>query len=138
MTAEREMGPGERSLRATSTAYRTAAGLPARESDEPITSKEGTSELTEVRGPEGGYGGEGDSAFTGAMSTDEQRHLERREKAVAEAEDGELTGGETATEVARVTGEDTPDVKPAGDTVEADSKPAARKTAAKKTAAKGK
>lgn len=124
MTEEREMGPGERSLRATSTAYRQAAGLPARESDEPITNSGEVSELAEVRGPDGGYGGEGDSAFTGAMSHDERKRLERREateEATADQSEGvDLTGGETATQEALVTGEDVVDVKPGAEAADGD------------------
>lgn len=123
---EQSTGPGGDNLSSISRQFRQTAGLPERTSDAPVTNDADASELRIAREPEGGYGGQGET---------------ETETAAAEAvAPGELTGGETATEVARVTGEDTPDVKPAGenDTEAAEEKAPAKKAAAKKTADKGK
>lgn len=117
---ERETtGPGGDNLSDIGSQFRQAAGLPARENDSPITNNPEVSERRIAREPEGGYGGEDGITGTGAMTTDEERHLERREASVADEEGEVLTGGETATEEARVTGEDVTDVKPAGEATDA-------------------
>lgn len=123
MSEQREStGPGGDNLSDIGSQFRMAAGLPERENDSPITNNPEVSERRIAREPEGGYGGEDGITGTGHMTADEKAHLERREASVADEEGEVLTGGETATEVARVTGEDTPDVKPAGETVEAPAK----------------
>ena len=78
--------------------------------------------------PEGGYGGKDGIANTSATNASE--HPGR----TFELDEHGLSGGETATERARVLGEDVPDVKPAPHD-EADE--VAEKRAAKKTAGEG-
>ena len=103
---EQETERGRRFGAGVSNAYRTVAGLPARENDEVLSNGEASGARLATE-PEGGYGGEGGIANTSAINASE--HPGNPEVV---DEDG-LTGGETATEVARVTGEDVPDVKPA-------------------------
>ena len=105
----------ESRLAPVSSQYRTAAGLPARESDAPTDLLEPAT-LEKRYEPEGGYGGEGNHPNTAAINASEQGRAELREEQIAqrveqEAETG-LSGGETATQEAIVTGEEVVDVKP--------------------------
>ena len=92
-------------------AYRRHAGLPERTGDEPMSNGD-PSGKTPAYEPEGGYGGEDGISNVGALNASEAARAEQREEKAEESADDELTGGETATEEARVTGDDTVDVKP--------------------------
>lgn len=101
-----------------SSQYRTAAGLPARESDGPTDPGADLSRAKHYE-PEGGYGGEGSEGGitnTAGINASEEARAEQRdaqaEKRVERIEETGLTGGETATEVAIVTGEPIIDEKP--------------------------
>lgn len=52
--------------------FRRAAGLPERESNEPVDLSKGPSEITNAQGPEGGYGGDPDYT-SGVNSLSERR-----------------------------------------------------------------
>lgn len=108
-------GPGGDNLSSVSSQYRTAAGLPPRESDAPTDLSEAAHEKRYE--PEGGYGGkDGITNTASTNSSEELRVSQRAEQAEQRAEQLEetgLTGGETATQEAIVTGEEVVDVKPA-------------------------
>ena len=112
----------ESNLSGVSSQYRTAAGLPARESDSPTDLS--TAALEKRYEPEGGYGGEENRNTAAINATEQQRAEQRTEQEaqrVEQLEETGLTGGETATEEAIVTGEPVVDEKPApGHTPEAD------------------
>ena len=108
----------ESSLTGVSAAYRTAAGLPERETDEPFDQAGEAPALTKAYEPEGGYGGDGDNRITNTAATnatEEARAADRDAQAEQRAEQLEetnLTGGETATQEAIVTDSEVTDVKP--------------------------
>lgn len=128
-------GPGGDTLRAASSQYRSAAGLPERKDNKP-TDLTDPGQLTKRYEPEGGYGGKDGITNNSALNaTEEARAKSRAEAAEERAEKIEetgLSGGETATQEAIVTGEDVTDVKPAPETTPEEKAPA------KKAAAKGK
>lgn len=103
----------ESRLAPVSSQYRTAAGLPERESDSPTALHEAA--LEKRYEPEGGYGGQ-EGTNTAAINATEQQRAEQRdaqqEQRDAQLEETGLTGGETATQEAIVTGEPVVDEKP--------------------------
>jgi hypothetical protein len=106
----------ESRLGGAAAAYRTAAGLPERTSDKP-TDLTKPAELEKRYEPEGGYGGKDGVRNDGALNATESARQEQRDETLeAERERIEetgLSGQETASQVAIVTGEDVTDVKPA-------------------------
>lgn len=118
----------ETNLSRVASQYRQTAGLEERTSDEPRDLSKGDSELTRRTEPEGGYGGKDGITNNSALNSTEEARAQARDEAAAERaeklEKTGLSGGETATQEALVTGSDVTDVKPQPETTPEEKKPA--------------